>query len=288
MVLAVLAAACGGGDDPAPSTGSRSSTTTASTVPAEDDLKLNQIQAIGTHNSFHVAADPAEQDLLAALSPADVVERDYTHAPLTEQLEDQKVRVLELDVYVDTAGGRYDDPVFRRQAGLGPYDEPAMSEPGIKVFHEQDIDYHSRCVTLELCLTEIRTWSDEHPEHVPLAINIQFRDGPIVFAVPDQAIPEKWDTAQLDALDAEITDVFPRERIITPDDVRGGLPTLAAAVEAGQWPTLGESRGKVIFLMINPEPYRTLYLQGHDGLRGRVLFTNAAPGQPDAAYFGID
>jgi hypothetical protein len=27
-----------------------------------------------------------------------------------------------------------------------------------------------------------------------------------------------------------------------------------------------------------------LYLQGHPDLRGRVLFTNAAPGQPDAAF----
>ena len=27
-----------------------------------------------------------------------------------------------------------------------------------------------------------------------------------------------------------------------------------------------------------------LYLQGHPNLRGRVLFTNAAPGKPDAAF----
>jgi hypothetical protein len=27
-----------------------------------------------------------------------------------------------------------------------------------------------------------------------------------------------------------------------------------------------------------------LYLEGHPNLRGRVLFTNAAPGQPDAAF----
>ena len=40
--------------------------------------------------------------------------------------------------------------------------------------------------------------------------------------------------------------------------------------------------------MINPEPYRSIYLEGHDGLEGRILFTNAEPGQPDASYVGLD
>ncbi|HWJ96989.1 MAG TPA: Ca2+-dependent phosphoinositide-specific phospholipase C, partial [Acidimicrobiales bacterium] len=34
--------------------------------------------------------------------------------------------------------------------------------------------------------------------------------------------------------------------------------------------------------------YRSIYLEGHDGLEGRILFTNAEPGQPDASYVGLD
>lgn len=293
LAVAVLAA-CSSGDGAekagpgSSSPTSRRSTTTSTTAAADDDLRLDQIQVIGTHNSFHVAADPAERKLLAAIDPVQASQREYSHRPLPEQLDTEKIRQLELDVFVDTKGGRYADPAFRRRAGLGPYDEPAMKEPGIKVLHEQDIDYHSVCVTLRACLTDVKTWSDAHPGHVPVAIDIQFKDGPLIFNVGDQAPTEGWTAVQMDALDAEILAVFGRDRIITPDDVRGDRPTLADAVKAKAWPTLGESRGKVLFLMINPEPYRSTYLQGHDGLRGRVLFTNAPPGQADAAYVGID
>ena len=71
--------------------------------------------------------------------------------------------------------------------------------------------------------------------------------------------------------------------IITPDDVRGSHPTLVDAVLHDGWPTLRRSRGKVLFLMDNAAK-RAAYLQGHPGLAGRVLFTNSAPGQPDAAF----
>jgi hypothetical protein len=288
---AAALAACGGSssdDDASPSTAAVRPTTTL--VAADDDLRLNQIQVIGTHNSFHVAAPEGEYDLLAALDEQQAVERTYSHRPLPEQFADQRIRQIELDVFADSKGGLYADPSLRRQAGLGSYlDEvPEMAEPGTKVLHEQDVDYHSVCPTVVACLGELKEWSDANPDHVPVAVHIQFKDGPLIFAVPDQAVPEKWTTEAMDGLDAEITSVFPRERIITPDDVRGERATLEEAVLAGEWPTLGQSRGKVLFLMINPEPYRSLYLAGHEGLAGRILFTNAEPGQPDSSYVGVD
>ncbi len=92
----------------------------------------------------------------------------------------------------------------------------------------------------------------------------------------------------MDGLDAEIRSVFDAKDIITPDDVRGSHATLEEAVLNDAWPTLGQSRGKVMFLMINAEPYRSIYLVGHPDLAGRVMFTNAKPGEPDASYVGID
>jgi hypothetical protein len=65
--------------------------------------------------------------------------------------------------------------------------------------------------------------------------------------------------------------------------VRGKFETLNEAVLAGNWPTLKSARGKVIFLM-DQRPVGPIYLEGHPSLRGRVLFTNAEPGQPDAAF----
>lgn len=265
-------------------------TTAAPTSRADDDLRLDQIQVIGTHNSFHQAAPAKEHKLLVHLNAPQAAQRTYTHPSLTEQLSTEKIRQLELDVYADARGGLYANPSLRRQAGLDPYiDEvPAMAQPGAKVLHEQDVDYHSVCPTLVGCLQEVKAWSDAHPNHVPLAINIQFKDGPLIFAVPDQAKPERWTTAAMDGLDGEIRSVFGPKDLITPDDVRGDHATLEQAVLDHAWPTLGDSRGKVLFLMINAEPYRSMYLSGHTGLVNRVLFTNATPGQPDASYVGMD
>ena len=68
------------------------------------------------------------------------------------------------------------------------------------------------------------------------------------------------------------------------DDVRGNAPTLEQAVLSGTgWPTIGASRGKVMFLLDN-ESRAPLYLQGHPSLAGRMLFTPSTPGQPEAAF----
>ena len=71
--------------------------------------------------------------------------------------------------------------------------------------------------------------------------------------------------------------------MITPDEVRGDAPTLVEAVQAGKWPTLAKARGRVIFLM-DQQHVGPIYTQGHPSLRGRILFTNAIPGAPDAAF----
>jgi hypothetical protein len=280
----VAVAAC---SDDGGSSGSSSSTTTTEPAPnPADDLRLNELQSIGTHNSFHLAPPADELARLSALDAVQAAQRTYAHAPITEQLEDQAIRQLELDVFADAQGGLYSSPAFR-DPDAEPLD-PAMDEPGTKVLHEQDVDYHTVCPTFVACITEVEEWSDANPDHAPIAIHVQFKDGPLIFAVPDQVVPETWTTEAMGGLDEEIRSVFEPEDLITPDDVRGERATLEEAVLADGWPTLGESRGKVMFLMINPEPYRSIYLEGRPNLDGATLFTNAEPGQPDASYVGID
>ena len=52
----------------------------------------------------------------------------------------------------------------------------AMSKPGFKVLHIQDIDFHSSCLTFVECLTIIRDWSRAHPRHVPILITMNTND----------------------------------------------------------------------------------------------------------------
>lgn len=260
-------------------------------APAIDDtLKLNQIQVIGTHNSYHAGLAPSDAKLLQSKSPRSFDGLDYAHQPLPAQFE-AGVRQIELDVFADTKGGLYAHPLFPQLVTAAhlppdpPFDpEGLMLKPGFKVMHVQDVDYRSTCEPFIACLQQVRDWSHAHPDHLPLFILVETkqeamrdRDG-LHFTVPESFTP-----AVFDALDAEIRSVFPPAELITPDDVRGSYDTLNGAVLAGNWPTLASARGKVVFLL-DQRSVGPAYLEGHPSLRGRVLFTNSTPGQPDAAF----
>lgn len=249
-----------------------------------DDVHLNEIQVIGSHNSYHRLPSQAEMDLRRSVIGAGEDQMEYQHAPLPEQFGSQKVRQIELDAFLDHSGGLYANPMVRAAAGVGPYD-PVMNDPGIKVFHIQDVDYQTSCLTLVECLQQVKGWSDANPGHVPIAILMELKDDPLSVGSYTFTTPEPWNAPAMDELDADIRSVFSPDDLITPDDVRGSRSTLEEAVLNDGWPTLRESRGKVMFLMDNGGAKRAAYRAGgHDSLQGRVLFTNSNPGQPDAAF----
>jgi hypothetical protein len=248
---------------------------------------LNQIQVIGTHNSYHAGIAPNAAKVWQAKNPQEYQKLDYQHPSLPQQL-DGGVRQIELDIFADTQGGRYahpSGPSMVAEAGLPPDPDfdPAgvMLKPGFKVMHIQDVDYRSNCQPFIACLRQVRQWSHEHPHHIPIFILVETKqDNPQEMQLTQ---PERFTPATFDALDAEIRSVFSRSEIISPDDVRGTYDTLEHAVLAGNWPTLARSRGKVVFLM-DQRPVGSVYLAGHPSLGGRILFTNAEPGEPDAAF----
>ena len=48
----------------------------------EPNLRLNQIQVIGTHNSYHAGIAPSESELWRQKNPQGFAGLDYRHAPL--------------------------------------------------------------------------------------------------------------------------------------------------------------------------------------------------------------
>ena len=261
---------------------------TAQTATSNGALKLNQIQVIGTHNSYHAGIAPSESKLWQTNYADAFKGLDYQHQSLPQQF-DSGVRQIELDIFADSEGGRYAHPSGPRNVAAAhlpadPEFDPngLMSKPGFKVMHVQDVDYRSTCQPFTGCLKQIREWSQAHPNHIPIFILVETKqghdDGKIKLTEP-----EPFTASIFDALDAEIRSVFPPSELITPDDVRGHYKTLNEAVLAGNWPTLDNARGKVVFLM-DQRNVGPIYLAGHPSLRGRILFTNAEPGQPDAAF----
>jgi hypothetical protein len=260
----------------------------SSAADSDAQVRINQIQIIGSHNSYHAGLLPGMRAYLGEKKPDALRGLDYAHQPLEQQF-DGGVRQIELDIFADSKGGRYAHPAgpaLEAAAGV-PVDPPdanadVILKPGFKVMHVQDLDQHSTCQPFTGCLKIVREWSKAHPRHLPIYVLVETKQGKPL-NIPNATTPEPFTAESFDELDREIRSVFSADEMITPDDMRGTHATLNQAVLAGAWPTLAEARGKVIFLM-DQRSVGPLYLEGHPDLRGRVLFTNAAPGQPDAAF----
>lgn len=289
------------------------------------DLKLNQIQVLGTHNSYSLGLDPQLAEVLDPLVGQGMAnmlgemseERrrrfieyhphfdklsfseglNYAYPEgLTAQL-DAGLRSLEIDVFRDPDGGRFLDPAGYRiltQQGinpseLAPHDMTDLDQPGFKVLHVADVDFRSTCNLLTSCLGELRDWSDANPEHAPVFILLETKDAGFP-GLPGATEVLPFDVAAYDALDAEIISVLGRDRLVTPDDVRGEFDTLEEAVLAQNWPSLEDSRGKFVFLMLTATNLDGLsgYYEGRPNLDGRVAFLRSQPGVSHAAFLLLD
>ncbi|MEU2605327.1 phosphatidylinositol-specific phospholipase C1-like protein [Streptomyces albus] len=253
-------------------------------------LRLTQVQAMATHNSYHrETTSPAEQQLMSRYDP-NWQTLLYSHASLSVQFEQQRVRGVELDVFPDPDGGLYAEPLLRERAGLPPLTDPDLRRPGFKVLHWADFDYRSSCTTLRGCLRQIKEWSDRRPGHVAVPVLLELKRTDPRLEEQGGAKSPPWDTALLDALDEEIRAVFGEREMVTPDDVRRGARTLEQSVLRHGWPTVRATRGQVMFFMDNDardiqDAYRA---GGRDSLQGRVLFTDSEPGRPDAAFMKVN
>lgn len=205
------------------------------THPLDDVLRLNHLQAKGTHNSYHIR--PAEKT---------IPDWDYDMAPLYEQFAEQGVRKIELDVHW----------------------EPEID--AFRVYHLFTIDEVSTCDLFVDCLQEIRRFSDEHPGHHPIFVQIEPKGR-------TSATPVREFTG---AMEAEIAEVFPDDLLVTPDLVRGDAPDLATAIAENGWPTLGEVRGRVLFFLDCDREFCVDHANGGSGLHGRTIFADSEPGDP--------
>lgn len=257
---------------------------------SDDCLRLNHIQVLGTHNSYKMRPHP---ELVSQLNEhMDGWSRniDYEHRLLAEQLEELGIRQFELDVFADTAGGLFSEPAGALLAGDDSFiNAEELAAPGFKVLHGQDLDYRTTCLTLNACLSEIRDWSLINPNHLPVFILIEAKDGrmedrgPINFTEPIQ-----FDTELLHDVDREILQVFETDHLIIPDDVRGEFETLEEAILQNGWPTLRESRGKVMFALDNTGRHKSDYLSGSPNLENRVMFVSSEPGEPTAGFIKMN
>ena len=210
----------------------------------DDVLRLNHIQVKGTHNSYHLRPD------LDYVIP----ELDYEAAPIDEQLSLYGVRKLELDLWL-----------FEEEAHY-------------RVLHIPFLDTRSTCDAFTDCLSIVRDWSLAHPDHVPVYIFMELKDGYDSVAGRDPH----------GLLEDEILSVFEPAHLLVPDEVRGAHGTLTAAIAADGWPLLGAVRGRIVFVMMGSENHRSAYSDGFTTLADRPVFVTAAAATPVGVIDKLD
>ena len=260
---------------------------------AAAEPKFNQIQVIGSHNSYHIAPHDDLKQFLAITSKRLVESIDYTHPPLPEQFSRLGIRQIELDLFLDPKGGHYARPSARQTLkllGKNPGDDPnrdgILDKPGLKVLHVPDVDYATTAATFVMALQQIREWSHQNKNHVPLMVLVELKDS----RVPGPpTIPIAFDENNINSVDDEIRSVFQPDDIFTPDQLRGQWPSLPEAIAKTGWPSLDSLRGKVMFALDNEGKIRDFYLKNHNRLEGRAMFvTPPSEDHPSAAFFKIN
>ncbi|MBX3412183.1 MAG: hypothetical protein KF708_05645 [Pirellulales bacterium] len=217
-----------------------------------DDLRLNQIQVIATHNSYHVR--PPEKALKAAIAAnKEAGTWDYTRQPLDRQL-DEGVRSFELDLHVAKDGTW-------------------------RVMHVPMLDAGTTVETFAEALQVIRAWSDAHPRHVPISLLLELKEEGFGLS----RAYRRPEAADLDQLDELIRSAFSADRLLTPDDVRGDHTSLYEAVHTTGWPKLSDVAGQVFVILHEQGPHRAAYLKGREALEGRAMFVESELGQPHSA-----
>ncbi|PRW44370.1 hypothetical protein C2E21_6505 [Chlorella sorokiniana] len=248
------------------------------------DLCFNQLQVLGTHNSYHQTPPQALIDHFGgAASP--LLAWQYSHPPLTTQL-DGGVRSFELDAYWDPQGGLYGQAAGLRIAGRnGWLSDAKYKQPGFKTLHVPDFDTSTNCILLADCLAELKRWSDANPRHLPLRVYIEVKEsgqlqealGPALVGIldtmllnstaegPSSFVQQPVNTAQtFRDLNAELASVFGADggQLLTPDGLRkelgaaegADLTQLLLQSPPGSgpcpWPPLERLRGKVFVVLI--------------------------------------
>ena len=250
------------------------------------NLRLNQVQVVGTAESYKQRPDGALMSLIRMGGKKDAEALDYGLPPIATQL-DADVRALAFDVAYDPRGGAYKNPAGASMAmDLLPEDYvKTMSKPGFKVIHVLDVDYRSSCLLLSDCLAEVAAWSRAHPNHLPVVITLRTND--IKTPMPGATNPLPCDAEALNALDAEIKAAFTADQLFTPDQLQDRYPSLREAAMAHAWPQLGAVRGKVIFVLDDSPAKARAYHGARRSLECRLMFAATDETSPLAAFVAI-
>ncbi|MBP7096880.1 MAG: hypothetical protein KBC36_12445 [Spirochaetia bacterium] len=220
-----------------------------------DSLPFTRLRLLATHNSYRAAGTWLGLFLVGLVEPEWPAKLAYAHRPLRDQL-DSGIRSFELDL---------------RPKGLG-----------FVLSHVPLVDQRSAAPDFALALEELALWSDRNPGHLPIVVIVEAKDD---YAFLDPGLGP-WDLAAFGRLDAALREGL-GPRLYGPDQFRGDRADLPTARALDGWPTVGELRGRIVFVLHEGERFRKVYTSDRAALEGASLFTCAPSDAPDSAGFAI-
>jgi calcium-dependent phosphoinositide phospholipase C len=217
----------------------------------DDGLPLDSLRLIASHNSYHLEPDWIRRVLIGLPEPEEPAKLRYSHQTLWDQL-DNGVRSFELDIRA--RNNRF------------------------TITHVPLVDNRGPNPDMSLALREIVLWSERHRNHVPIIVLLELKSD-WMFLDPGL---KQWDSGALDRLDSVVMDMIPAAQLLTPAMVRREAATLVEAVDRYGWPTLGESRGRIVLVVHTDDTIDPLYVDADPGLSDRPMFTSrpGAEGSP--------
>jgi len=187
-------------------------------------VRLNEVVMLGTQASYRLAPTSGVAE--------DVPSLFLCQRPLDRQADFMGVRAFQLDIH-------------RR---------PAEGDP-FPVFHTVfGDDNRTNCNDIQQCMWVLRAWSDRHPGHLPIIVEINGVDEPD--EVRDDLRPG-WPRV----LEQQLTAVVGFDKIYTPFDfVEGDYESINQRVRTQGWPQIEELRDKFIFVLtrFNPSVFTTV------------------------------
>ncbi len=188
-------------------------------------VKYNEVQFLATHNSYQIEATDEYKKLYYALGDltfgiVNTEKVEFTMDSLTEQFE-LGIRSVEIDI----------ETVVQDE------------EVSFIVSHNPLYDNTSSCYRFADALEEIKMWSDNNPNHLPITVIIETK----------KDVPAVYGLKNFNLTYSRICDSIIREKmgdkLLTPADMLGDYESFKEMREDDGWLPLEETLGKVIFLL---------------------------------------
>ncbi len=191
----------------------------------EDGVKLNEIAILGTHNSYQRLATAETRFAMNIIDTitfkkAGLDTFDFEMDTLTEQLE-MGVRNVEIDIET--------------------LDKDDKIE--FKVTHNSFVDNASSAYDFTKALQEIKMWSDNNPEHIPVIIIVE----PKSFVIEINGM-KKFSLEYAKELDKIVGNTL-GDSLLTPKDMLRDYASFKEMRENDDWISLKEAQGKILVLL---------------------------------------